>query len=101
MPQHAAAAIPRPSAVTVGPILRLPVLVQPQHYRFQLYLSEDEGKTWKWKIPIEHVEPGKGGFSYPSFIQTRDGMLRMTYSSHIGTDQKSIKYVVVDPSKIK
>lgn len=70
-------------------------------YRFQLYLSEDEGKTWKWKIPIEHVEPGKGGFSYPSFIQTPDGMLRMTYSSHIGIDQKSIKYVVVDPSKIK
>ena len=70
-------------------------------YRFQLYLSEDEGKTWKWKIPIENVEPGKGGFSYPSFIQTPDGMLRMTYSSHVGTDQKSIKYVVVDPSKIK
>ena len=69
-------------------------------YRFQLYLSEDEGKTWKWKIPIEHVEPGKGSFSYPSFIQTPDGMLRMTYSSHVGTDQKSIKYVVLDPLKI-
>ena len=70
-------------------------------YRFQLFLSEDEGKVWKWKIPIENVEPGKGSFSYPSLIQTPDGLLRMTYSSHMGTDQKSIKYVVLDPSKIK
>ncbi|MDA1269478.1 MAG: sialidase family protein [Bacteroidetes bacterium] len=70
-------------------------------YRFQLYLSEDEAKTWKWKIPIENVEPGKGSFSYPSFIQTPNGLLHMTYSSHIGIDQKSIKYVVLDPSMIK
>jgi predicted neuraminidase len=69
-------------------------------YRFQLYLSEDEGKTWKWKIPIENVEPGKGSFSYPSLIQTSDGLLHMTYSSHTGTNQKSIKYVVLDPLKI-
>jgi predicted neuraminidase len=70
-------------------------------YRLQLYLSADEGKSWTWKIPIEQVEPGKGSFSYPSLLQTSDGMLRMTYSSHIGTNQKSIKYVVLDPAKIK
>ena len=67
---------------------------------FNHIFQKMRGKTWKWKIPIEHVEPGKGSFSYPSFIQTPDGMLRMTYSSHVGTDQKSIKYVVLDPSKI-
>jgi predicted neuraminidase len=70
-------------------------------YRLQLYLSADEGKTWAWKIPIEQVEPGKGSFSYPSLLQTSDGMIRMTYSSHVGTNQKSIKYVVLDPAKIK
>jgi predicted neuraminidase len=46
------------------------------------------------------VEPGKGSFSYPSLIQTSDGLLHMTYSSHTGTNQKSIKYVVLDPLKI-
>lgn len=70
-------------------------------YRLQLYLSSDEGKSWAWKIPLEQVEPGKGSFSYPSLLQTSDSMLRMTYSSHIGTNQKSIKYVVLDPTKIK
>lgn len=70
-------------------------------YRLQLYLSSDEGKSWSSKIPIEQVEPGQGSFSYPCLLQTSDGMVRMTYSSHQGTNQKSIKYVVLDPTKIK
>lgn len=75
--------------------------IKDGRYRLQLYLSADEGKSWAWKIPIEQVEPGKGSFSYPSLLQTSDGMVRMTYSSHIGSNQKSIKYVVLDPTKIK
>ena len=75
--------------------------IKDGRYRLQLYLSADEGKSWAWKIPIEQVEPGKGSFSYPSLLQTSDGLVRMTYSSHIGTNQKSIKYVVLDPTKIK
>jgi predicted neuraminidase len=67
-------------------------------YRFQLYISSDEGATWPIKIPIEQVEPGKGSFSYPSLIQTKDGLLHMTFSSHAGETQKSIKYVVVNPN---
>lgn len=67
-------------------------------YRFQLYLSSDEGATWPIKIPIEQVDPGKGSFSYPSLIQTKDGLLHMTYSSHVGDKQKSIKYVIVNPN---
>ncbi|WP_247236708.1 exo-alpha-sialidase [Telluribacter sp. SYSU D00476] len=69
-------------------------------YRLSLFLSEDEGKTWKWKIPIENNEPGKGGFSYPSLIQTADGLLHMTYSYHPTPTGKSIKYVVIDPKKV-
>lgn len=69
--------------------------------RLQLYISDDEGKSWKWKFPIENHEPGKGSFSYPSLSQTKDGMLHMTYSSHLANNKKSIKYVVVDPSKIQ
>lgn len=65
-----------------------------------LYISDDEGRTWKWKTRIENHEAGKGGFSYPSLIQTRDGLLHMTYSYHLGKGQKSIKYVVADPAII-
>ncbi|MBA4848908.1 exo-alpha-sialidase [Emticicia sp. BO119] len=70
-------------------------------YQLSLYLSDDEGKTWKWKIRLEDHDPKKGGFSYPSLIQTKDGLLHMTYSYHLEKDKKSIKYAVVDPQKIR
>lgn len=70
-------------------------------YRLSLFLSDDEGKTWKWKIQMEDHDPKHGGFSYPSLIQTKDGLLHMTYSHHVEKNQKSIKYAVVDPQKIK
>jgi len=69
-------------------------------YRLSLFISDDEGKTWKWKTSIEDQPKGSGGFSYPGLIQTSDGLLRMTYSHHTGKNNNAIKYVVVDPSKI-
>ena len=65
-----------------------------------LWLSDDEGKTWKWKTYLENMEPKAGGFSYPCLIQTTDGLLHLTYSYHLPGEMKSIKYVVVNPSKI-
>jgi predicted neuraminidase len=70
-------------------------------YRISLFLSDDEGKTWKWKTRLENVEPNKGSFSYPCLIQTKDGLLHITYSYHTEKDNKSIKYVVVNPQKIE
>jgi len=69
-------------------------------YRVSLYLSDDEGKTWKWKTKIEDHAKGDGSYSYPCLIQGPDGFLHMTYSYHTGEKTKSIKYVVVDPKKI-
>jgi len=69
-------------------------------YRLSLYLSDDEGRSWKWKTRLEDVPPGKSGFSYPALIQTPDGLLHLTYSYHLAPNQKSIKYVVVDPRRI-
>ncbi|MCF2500295.1 sialidase family protein [Dyadobacter chenhuakuii] len=65
-------------------------------YELTLRISADEGKTWKrgW---IENDKSKKGGYSYPSLIQTADGLLHMTYSYHPEKGRKSIKYVVVDP----
>lgn len=68
-------------------------------YRLSLFLSDDEGKTWKWKMALENVEPGKGSFSYPCLIQSADGLLHLTYSYHLERDKKAIKYVVVDAGK--
>jgi len=70
-------------------------------YRLSLYLSNDEGRTWPSKTIIEQDPSKKGSFSYPSLIAGKDGLLYLSYSYHLENNKKSIKYVVVDPSKIK
>jgi len=55
-------------------------------------LSEDQGRTWKWVRHLERRDPGKGSFSYPSIIQTRDGLIHVTYSYHV-PEGESIKHV--------
>jgi predicted neuraminidase len=48
-------------------------------------VSDDEGKTWKWKRHLEAEPPGPeaGAFHYPSMIQARDGTLHASYSYHL------------------
>jgi predicted neuraminidase len=41
-------------------------------------ISEDEGKTWKWKRHLEK-EP-QGSFHYPAIIQGRDGTIHAIYT---------------------
>ncbi len=65
------------------------------------YLSDDEGTTWKWKRKIEPSD-AKGGheFSYPSVIQSRDGLIQMTYTGK--TDEgKTIRHTVVNLAWLK
>jgi predicted neuraminidase len=69
-------------------------------YQISLYLSDNEGQTWKWKTHLEQVEKGKGSFSYPSMLQASDGMLHITYSYQRTEKLESIKYVVVNPALI-
>src|SRR5690606_31899401 len=69
--------------------------VDDGRYRLSLYLSDDEGKTWPVKHPIEYDTSKSGRYSYPSLIQGRDGRLHMTYSFHLDNGRKAIKYVVV------
>lgn len=64
-----------------------------------VWLSDDEGRTWKWKrhLELDNRGQGAGSFHYPSIIQTRDGMLHVSYSyflNHIpaGQPRKSIKH---------
>lgn len=68
--------------------------------QLSLYISDDEGKTWPWKYYVEKEQKGNGSFSYPSLIQTQDGLLHMTYSWQAGTSGETIKHVVVNPETI-
>jgi predicted neuraminidase len=61
-------------------------------------MSDDEGKTWKWKRHVELAEKGKAGYAYPSLIQSRDGRLHATYT--FSEEAKSIKHVALDPEWI-
>lgn len=49
-------------------------------------ISDDEGRTWKWKRHLEREPAGQGAgeFHYPSLIQARDGTLHATYSYFLG-----------------
>lgn len=46
--------------------------------KLSAWMSHDEGKSWCWKKVI--VTSEKGSYSYPSVIQTKDGMIRVTFS---------------------
>jgi len=46
--------------------------------RLAVSISDDEGKTWKWKRMLED-EP-KGSYHYPAIIQGKDGLLHAVYS---------------------
>ncbi len=48
-------------------------------------ISDDEGRTWKWKRHLEFDPPAPeaGAYHYPSIIQSRDGSLHVSYSFHL------------------
>ena len=50
-------------------------------------ISDDEGKTWKWRRHLEYSSPttdSPNAFHYPSILQARDGTLHASYSYHLG-----------------
>jgi predicted neuraminidase len=51
----------------------------------------DDGKTWKLALVLEN---GPGEYSYPSVMQTGDGLVHVVYTYR----RQSIKHVVLDPS---
>lgn len=49
-------------------------------------ISDDEGRTWRWKRHLEYDAPGPeaGSYHYPSILQARDGTLHASYSCFLG-----------------
>lgn len=65
--------------------------VNDGRYSIAAAISNDEGKSWKWKRNLENLEGGS--FSYPSVIQAKNGTIHVTYSYHLSDKKKSIKHV--------
>lgn len=55
----------------------------------------EDGLTWEAAAVLE-FRTGAVQYSYPSIIQTRDGLVHISYSWH----RKRIKHVVIDPAKL-
>ncbi len=69
-------------------------------HRLAVSLSDNEGETWRWTRHLEKENQGEGSFSYPSVIQSKDGMIHVTYSYHV-SDQKTIKHVAFTTGWLK
>ena len=74
-------------------------------HNLSVAISDDEGKTWKWKKSIENdIRPKNATSShYPAVIAGADGRIHITYSYHRNDIKpgKSVKYVSFPPSWVK
>jgi predicted neuraminidase len=52
-------------------------------------LSDDEGKTWKWRRHLERHD--HGSYHYPAVIAGQDGLLHVVYSYFV-PEGKSMKH---------
>jgi hypothetical integral membrane protein (TIGR02206 family) len=73
--------------------------------RLSAWLSEDEGRTWPHRRAIEDA-PG-GSYSYPSVLQSEDGLIHVSYS-HVGPAPaqggrrlEAIKHVAFEPEWVR
>jgi predicted neuraminidase len=59
-------------------------------------LSRD-GKNWEAALVLDYEDRQGRQFSYPSVIQTADGLVHIVYTWH----RERIKHVVLDPAKLQ
>lgn len=68
-------------------------------YQLSVYLSDDEGKSWKWKRLLEqHGEDTAA--SYPSVIQSQDGTIHCLYTFSPSPGE-TIKHVWFDEAWVR
>ncbi|HJO92322.1 MAG TPA: sialidase family protein [Victivallales bacterium] len=61
-------------------------------YRLTAALSENQGSTWDYKRTIAYAPEETGNsYSYPSVLQTSDGMIHLTYSC-VENGKETIEY---------
>ena len=59
-------------------------------------VSED-GENWEAALVLDYFEKSGYQFSYPAVIQTRDGLVHITYTWL----RKRVKHVALDPAKLE
>ncbi len=69
-------------------------------YRLAVMISDDEGESWRWKRYLENETDPDNRFSYPAVIQSRNGLIHVTYSFHRG-EKKSIKHACFQEEWVK
>jgi len=55
-----------------------------------------DGENWQAALVLENGPDAPSGFAYPAVIQTRDGLVHITYT----WERRRIKHIVLDPSKL-
>lgn len=75
--------------------------IENGRYKLSLFLSQDEGETWKHSLFLENDSTNKMSFSYPSLVQTPQGNLFISYSYHPAKDSKSIKVIELETRLLK
>jgi predicted neuraminidase len=61
-----------------------------------LAVSSD-GEIWRAALVLEDDPSVPSGFAYPAVVQTRDGLVHITYT----WKRERIKHVVIDPARLK
>jgi predicted neuraminidase len=56
----------------------------------------DDGRKWRSVLVLEDDPEAPNGFAYPAVIQTRDGLVHITYT----WERKRIKHVTLDPARL-
>ena len=93
-----ATALPNPSAgidtvhLTDGRFLLVYNPTKTGRAKLDIAASQD-GRAWRSVVALED-SPGE--YSYPAMIQTRDGLVHVTYT----WKRERIKHIVIDPSRL-
>ena len=76
--------------------------LEDKRYSLAAAISDDEGKTWKWRRHLDGdpTKPVSNEYHYPSVIQAKDGTIHITYSYFVA-EGKSIKHVQLSEDWVK
>ncbi len=82
-------------AITLGDGSHLLVYNHTMFSRSPLNLAiSKDGKSWNAALILENE---KGEFSYPAIIQTKDGLVHLTYT----WKRQRVRHLVIDPKKLQ
>ncbi len=74
-------------------------------HRLTVYLSDDEGRTWKWRRRLEDYPKGEGTGQYPTLIEAADGSVHIVFThsdtAKFGERKRTIKHARFNEAWVK